>query len=106
MANPPPNPARLARSAARTVSRCAIREPRSISRVSIDWGVPVPWDTAQSIYVWVDALLNYRTAQEYGLGRDVTSEFWPTSLHLMAKDILRLHGIIWPAMLQAAEIDR
>ena len=52
--------------------------------------------------MWVDALLNYRTAQEYGLGRDVTSEFWPTSLHLMAKDILRLHGIIWPAMLLAA----
>ena len=54
--------------------------------------MPVPWEPSQTIYVWVDALLNYRTAQEYGLGRDVTSEFWPTSLHLMAKDILRLHG--------------
>ena len=52
--------------------------------------------------MWVDALLNYRTALEYGLGRDVTAEFWPTSLHVMAKDILRLHGIIWPAMLMAA----
>ena len=56
----------------------------------------------QTIYVWVDALLNYRTAHEYGLGRDVTGRFWPTSLHLMAKDILRLHGIVWPAMLLAA----
>ncbi len=64
--------------------------------------MPLPWDPAQTIYVWVDALLNYRTALEYGLGRDVTAEFWPTSLHIMAKDILRLHGIIWPAMLMAA----
>ena len=77
-------------------------EDVSFTRASVSWGIPVPWEPSQTIYVWVDALLNYRTAQEYGLGRDVTSEFWPTSLHLMAKDILRLHGIIWPAMLLAA----
>jgi len=77
-------------------------EDVSFTRASVSWGIPVPWEPSQTIYVWVDALLNYRTAQEYGLGCDVTSEFWPTSLHLMAKDILRLHGIIWPAMLLAA----
>jgi methionyl-tRNA synthetase len=77
-------------------------EDVSFTRASVSWGIPVPWEPSQTIYVWVDALLNYRTAQEYGLGRDVTSQFWPTSLHLMAKDILRLHGIIWPAMLLAA----
>jgi methionyl-tRNA synthetase len=77
-------------------------EDVSFTRASVSWGVPVPWEPSQTIYVWVDALLNYRTAQEYGLGSDVTATFWPTSLHMMAKDILRLHGIIWPAMLMAA----
>jgi len=77
-------------------------EDVSFTRATVSWGIPVPWEPSQTIYVWVDALLNYRTAQEYGLGRDVTATFWPTSLHLMAKDILRLHGIIWPAMLLAA----
>ncbi len=77
-------------------------EDVSFTRASVSWGVPVPWEPSQTVYVWVDALLNYLTAQEYGLGRDITDTFWPTSLHLMAKDILRLHGIIWPAMLLAA----
>jgi methionyl-tRNA synthetase len=77
-------------------------EDVSFTRATVTWGVPVPWEPDQTIYVWVDALLNYRTALEYGLGRDVSDEFWPISLHLMAKDILRLHGIIWPAMLMAA----
>ena len=77
-------------------------EDVSFTRASVSWGVPVPWEPSQTVYVWVDALLNYLTAQEYGLGRDITATFWPTSLHLMAKDILRLHGIIWPAMLLAA----
>jgi len=77
-------------------------EDVSFTRATVSWGIPVPWEPSQTIYVWVDALLNYRTAQEYGLGRDVTATFWPTSLHMMAKDILRLHGIVWPAMLLAA----
>jgi len=77
-------------------------EDVSFTRASVSWGIPVPWEPSQTIYVWVDALLNYRTALEYGLGRDVTATFWPTNLHLMAKDILRLHGIVWPAMLLAA----
>ena len=77
-------------------------EDFSVTRASVSWGVPVPWEPSQTVYVWVDALLNYRTAQEYALGRDVTERFWPVSLHMMAKDILRLHGISWPAMLMAA----
>jgi len=77
-------------------------EDVSFSRATVSWGVPVPWEPEQTIYVWVDALLNYRTALEYGLGCDVTATFWPTTVHLMAKDILRLHGITWPAMLLAA----
>jgi methionyl-tRNA synthetase len=77
-------------------------EDVSFSRATVSWGVPLPWEPEQTIYVWVDALLNYRTALEYGLGEDVSDTFWPISLHTMAKDILRLHGIVWPAMLLAA----
>ncbi len=79
----------------------------SISRSTFDWGIPVPWDTAQVIYVWFDALLNYATA--IGLGDDASSdggkkfaEFWPADVHLVGKDILRFHAVIWPAMLMAA----
>jgi methionyl-tRNA synthetase len=79
----------------------------SISRSSFDWGIPVPWDTKQVIYVWFDALLNYATA--VGLDDDASSEggkkfaeTWPADVHLVGKDILRFHAVIWPAMLMAA----
>jgi len=79
----------------------------SISRSTFDWGIPVPWDTDQVIYVWFDALLNYATA--VGLGDDPASEggkkfadTWPCDVHLVGKDILRFHAVIWPAMLMAA----
>jgi methionyl-tRNA synthetase len=79
----------------------------SISRSTFDWGIPVPWDKDQVIYVWFDALLNYATA--IGLGDDPASEggkkfaeYWPASVHLVGKDILRFHAVIWPAMLMAA----
>jgi len=79
----------------------------SISRSSFDWGIPVPWDTEQVIYVWFDALLNYATA--VGLGDDPQSaggkkfaQTWPADVHLVGKDILRFHAVIWPAMLMAA----
>ena len=82
----------------------------SISRSTFDWGIPVPWDTKQVIYVWFDALLNYATA--VGLGDDPDSEggkkfakTWPADVHLVGKDILRFHAVIWPAMLMAAGID-
>ena len=79
----------------------------SISRSTFDWGVPVPWDTDQVVYVWFDALLNYATA--VGLTDDADSEggkkfaqTWPADVHLVGKDILRFHAVIWPAMLMAA----
>ena len=81
----------------------------SISRSTFDWGIPVPWDTKQVIYVWFDALLNYATA--VGLGDDPNSEggkkfsqTWPADVHLVGKDILRFHAVIWPAMLMAAGV--
>ncbi len=79
----------------------------SISRSSFDWGIPVPWDTSQVVYVWFDALLNYATA--VGLGDEPPSSgaarfaaTWPADIHLVGKDILRFHAVIWPAMLMAA----
>ncbi|WP_029068313.1 methionine--tRNA ligase [Jonesia quinghaiensis] len=80
----------------------------SISRSTFDWGVPVPWDTKHVMYVWFDALLNYVTALGWG---DDNAEaqarfekFWPASVHLVGKDILRFHAVIWPAMLMAAKL--
>ena len=79
----------------------------SISRSTFDWGIPVPWDTKQVVYVWFDALLNYATA--VGLTDAADSEggkkfaqTWPADVHLVGKDILRFHAVIWPAMLMAA----
>src|SRR5215208_3807767 len=77
----------------------------SLSRPTLKWGVPVPWDTDQVIYVWFDALLNYYTALGYGVdGKDVTDRFWPP-FHILAKDILKFHAVYWPAFLMAAEIE-
>jgi methionyl-tRNA synthetase len=78
----------------------------SLSRSRISWGVPVPWDPEQVIYVWIDALLNYYSALSYAReGEDLTGRFWPPSVHLIAKDILKFHAVIWPALLMAAEIE-
>jgi methionyl-tRNA synthetase len=77
----------------------------SLSRPTLKWGVPVPWDTDQVIYVWFDALLNYYTALGYGIeGKDVTERFWPP-FHILAKDILKFHAVYWPAFLMAAGIE-
>jgi methionyl-tRNA synthetase len=78
----------------------------SLSRARLKWGVPVPWDESQVIYVWIDALLNYYTALSYAReGQDLTDRFWPASVHLIGKDILKFHAVIWPAMLMAAGIE-
>jgi methionyl-tRNA synthetase len=78
----------------------------SLSRARLKWGVPVPWDESQVIYVWIDALLNYYTALSYAReGEDLTDRFWPASVHLIGKDILKFHAVIWPAMLMAAGIE-
>jgi len=75
-------------------------EDVSISRAAVEWGIKFPGDDSQTIYVWIDALLNYYTATKiYG-----KEEIWPADLHLMAKDILWFHAIIWPAMLLALEL--
>jgi methionyl-tRNA synthetase len=75
----------------------------SISRSSITWGVPVPWDEEQVIYVWVDALINYLSALTYARpGEDLVDRYWPVVNHLLAKDILKFHAVIWPALLLSA----
>lgn len=78
----------------------------SISRTSISWGVPIPWDTRHVTYVWFDALTNYITAAGYGdpAGGDEFAKWWPAT-HLIGKDIIRFHCVYWPAMLLSAGIE-
>ncbi|MFD7389786.1 methionine--tRNA ligase [Streptomyces sp. NPDC059852] len=73
----------------------------SISRSTFAWGVPVPWDDRHVIYVWVDALLNYATAAGYNENPEKFATTFPADVHLVGKDILRFHAVIWPAMLMA-----
>ena len=70
-------------------------EDISISRQNISWGIPVPGDPKQTIYVWFDALINYLTGAPQG--------FWPADLHLLGKDNTRWHALLWPAMLKSAD---
>jgi methionyl-tRNA synthetase len=77
----------------------------SITRTSLDWGVPVPWDAGHVFYVWYDALINYATAVGYGADSDRFAEWWPAVHHLIGKDILRFHCVYWPAMCLSAGID-
>jgi methionyl-tRNA synthetase len=74
----------------------------SISRTSISWGVPVPWDPGHVFYVWYDALINYATAVGYGADPERFDAWWPAVHHLIGKDILRFHCVYWPALLLAA----
>jgi len=78
----------------------------SISRSTFDWGVPIPWDPSHVLYVWFDALLNYATAVGHGSADPddaaLFARVWPADVHLVGKDILRFHAVIWPAMLMAA----
>lgn len=75
----------------------------SVSRTSFDWGIPVPFDNDHVTYVWFDALLNYATAVGFG-NPDLADEYarrWPVQFHVVGKDIIRFHCVIWPAMLMA-----
>ncbi|MGB7407429.1 MAG: methionine--tRNA ligase [Pontixanthobacter sp.] len=74
----------------------------SISRTSFDWGVPVPDSADHVMYVWVDALTNYLTGLGYPEQTDDWEAFWPADLHLIGKDIMRFHGVYWPAFLMSA----
>lgn len=77
-------------------------EDLSVSRTSFDWGIPVPFDEKHVIYVWPDALSNYISALGY-LSEDDTKfqKYWPADVHLVGKEIIRFHTIIWPIMLKA-----
>lgn len=74
-------------------------------RTKVPWGIPVPGDDSQVMYVWCDALSNYISALGYGTDNDeLFKTFWPTDAHVLGKDILRFHAAIWPAMLLSAGI--
>ncbi len=74
----------------------------SVSRATLRWGVPVPGDPTQVMYVWVDALANYITALGYPDTTRPSWRFWPADIHFVGKDIARFHAVIWPALLMAA----
>ncbi len=76
----------------------------SITRTSITWGVPVPWDEDHVFYVWYDALINYLTAIGYGRDEDEVEKWWPYSHHMIGKEIIRFHCVWWPAMCMAAGV--
>ncbi len=81
-------------------------EDISVSRSSFDWGVKVPFDPKHVVYVWIDALSCYITALGYGMDNDENfKKFWPADLHLVGKEIVRFHTIIWPALLMALGIE-
>jgi methionyl-tRNA synthetase len=77
----------------------------SITRTSLDWGVPVPWAEGHVFYVWYDALINYATAIGFGTDDERFETWWPAVHHLIGKEIIRFHCVYWPAMLMAAGID-
>ncbi len=75
---------------------------QSISRTSFTWGIPLPFDARHVMYVWFDALLNYISAIDFGSDSKRFESVWPADWHLVGKEILRFHAVIWPAMLMAA----
>ena len=80
-------------------------EDLCVSRTSFKWGIPVTFDEKHVVYVWIDALSNYITALGYLNGKyDDYDRYWPADVHMVAKDIMRFHAIIWPAMLMALEL--
>lgn len=80
-------------------------EDMAVSRSTYDWGIKVPGDPKHVIYVWIDALSNYITALGYGSDDDSKfRRYWPADVHLMSKEIVRFHTIIWPIMLMALDL--
>lgn len=76
-------------------------EDLCVSRTTFSWGIPVPFNHKHVVYVWFDALINYISAIGYLDDENKFNHYWPADVHLMAKDILRFHAIIWPIMLMA-----
>ncbi len=80
-------------------------EDLCVSRTTFKWGIPVTFDEGHVVYVWIDALSNYISALGYWNGEyNDFDKFWPADVHMVAKDIMRFHAIIWPAMLMALEL--
>lgn len=79
-------------------------EDLCVSRTTFNWGVPVPFNNRHVVYVWFDALINYLSAIGYLQDNEMFNKYWPADVHLMAKDILRFHAIIWPCMLMALDL--
>lgn len=77
----------------------------SVSRKTLTWGIPLPFDPSHVAYVWFDALANYITAIGYGSDDAKFNEWWPVNHHLIGKDIIRFHNVYWPAMLMSAGIE-
>jgi methionyl-tRNA synthetase len=77
----------------------------SVSRKTLTWGIPLPFDASHVAYVWFDALANYITAIGYGTNDEKFNEWWPVNHHLIGKDIVRFHNVYWPAMLMSAGIE-
>lgn len=77
----------------------------SLSRENVEWGISVPWDKKQTVYVWFDALINYYSATQF---LEAKEDFWPANVHLIGKEILWFHTVIWQAMLLSAgfEVDK
>ena len=76
----------------------------SVSRTSLQWGIPLPWDDKHVAYVWFDALTNYMSSVGYGTDDERFEQWWPVDYHLIGKDILRHHCVYWPAMLMSAGV--
>ena len=80
-------------------------EDLCVSRTTFKWGVPVSFDEKHVVYVWIDALSNYITALGYeNNAYNDYAKYWPADTHMVAKDIMRFHAIIWPAMLMALDL--
>ena len=79
-------------------------EDLSVSRTTLDWGIPVPGHPGHVMYVWVDALNNYATATGIFGGGDTRQDYWPCNVHIIGKDIVRFHAIYWPAFLMSAGV--
>ena len=77
----------------------------SVSRTGQRWGIPLPFDPSNVVYVWFDALTNYLAAVGYGADEEQFATWWPADLHVVGKDITRFHAVVWPAMLMSAGIE-
>lgn len=77
----------------------------SVSRTTFQWGIPVPFDSKHIIYVWFDALINYITGSGYLQDEEKYLKYWPADIHVIGKDIIRFHAVIWPIMLLALGVE-